>query len=247
MTSSSRDFSSLLGITWVSGKLEQPYDSYGGQLRIRTQNIVWKCRLVWLSVLWVWPCAPQAPLPSTARTAAVEVRAVNGFGDPLAGPRVNSFVDSKGRDWVAIFRGGARARGVPFGTYRISLSADASYRDANFEAEINASDVVITEGLEWGGVENIRPIGMLSGRLEGFPAGLHEWRCHADGLYQRVRFESPVRRDSNVFDFGEVPPGIYVLVCVADRKLTVLRTVQISANSAPITVEYKPGVDHELP
>jgi hypothetical protein len=215
-------------------------------LFIRTQ-IVAKCRLVCLSVLWVWPCAPQGKLPSTVTTAAVEVRAVDGFGDPLAGTRVDSFVDSKGRDWAAFFRGGSQARGVPFGKYHISVSADASYRDATFEAEITASDVVITEGLEWGGVENIRPVGMLSGRLEGFPAGLREWRCHADGLYHRVRFESPVRRDSNVFDFGEVPPGLYVLACVADRKFTVLRTVRISASSAPITVEYKPGVDHELP
>ena len=83
--------------------------------------------------------------------------------------------------------------------------------------------------------------------MDGFPATFREWRCHADGLYQRVRFESAGGSEGGAFDFGEVPPGIYVLTCVADRKFAVLRTVRISASAAPITVEYEPEVDHDLP
>ena len=66
-----------------------------------------------LSMLWVLPCFSQAPSASGTRTAAVEVRAVDSFGRPLAGTKVDSFVDTGGRELAGLFSGGAHARGVP--------------------------------------------------------------------------------------------------------------------------------------
>jgi hypothetical protein len=106
--------------------------------------------------------------------------------------------------------------------------------------------VPITAGLEWYGVENTRTTGRLRGGLTGFPSTLGEWWCKASGLYLKGQYEATVKPDKLSFDFGEVPPGLYTLACVADNKFVVLRTVRIAADAVPITVKYRPG-DESVP
>jgi hypothetical protein len=160
---------------------------------------------------------------------------------------LDSFVDQDGRDRVGLFHGGPKAAGVPFGKYRVALHADISYLPTTFDVEVAASDVLITPGLEWGGVENIRITGRLRGNLVGFPSTSQSWWCKASGLYLRSQYESRVLPETLVFDFGDVAPGFYSLACLADDKLVVFRIVRINAGSTPITVEYRRGGEDRLP
>lgn len=185
--------------------------------------------------------------PEHFRTAKITITAVDGFGTPLPNATVSVFIDEAGHDRVDLFHGGPTASGVPFGKYRITVHGDAalSYGDSTFEVDVAALDVLITAGLEWYGIENDRITGMLRGTLDGFPARWRDWWCKASGLYSRVEYESAVNSNDLRFDFGEVPPGIYVVACVANKKLVALRTVRIAADAAPFTIYYKPSEDGE--
>jgi hypothetical protein len=139
---------------------------------------------------------------------------------------------------------------VPFGRYRITIHSiavpplDPVYHPSTFDADIDARDVVITVGLEWGGLEG-RITGELRGRLAGFPPAWSDWWCKASGLYSRLEYESAVTPADLRFNFGKVPPGIYVLECVANKKFVALRAVRIAADAEPFTIDYKPNEDGE--
>jgi|SRR5580704_7683835 hypothetical protein len=178
--------------------------------------------------------------------ATVIVRAVDGFGNRLSDTAIDSFVDHNGLDRVALFHGGAKADAVPLGNYRVTVRADVSFRKSTFDVEIAAPSVTITAGLEWYGIENARITGRLRGRLAGFPSSLGQWWCKASGLYLKAQYEAAATRDSSNFDFGEVPPGLYTLACVADGKFVVLRTVRVAADVMPLTVDYRPGEESGL-
>jgi hypothetical protein len=183
--------------------------------------------------------------PEHVDTAKVIVIAVDDFGSPLSDVKVESFVDEEGHDRVALFHGGPAASGVPLGQYRITLHADVGFRDATFAVDVAAPDVLIRAGLEWYGVENTRITGMLRGKLAGFPSAWSDWWCKASGLYSRLQYESAVSPADLSFDFGEVPPGVWVVACVANHKFVALRTVRIAADAAPFTIDYRPGEDGE--
>ena len=105
--------------------------------------------------------------------------------------------------------------------------------------------MLITAGFEWYGVENIRVTARLSGKLTGFPGSWRHWWCKASGLYSRLDYESAVDQDNLRFDFGEVPPGIYLLACVANQKFVAVRTIRVAADTAPFTIDYKSDEDGE--
>ena len=181
-------------------------------------------------------------LPEPIRTARITVTAVNALGSAVSGIKVDSFVDEKGREQVALFHG-PRASNMPFGLYRITVESEITppgYYPATFDVDVNARDVLITAALEWGGLEG-RVTGPLRGRLAGFPPEWSHWWCKASGLYLRQEYESSVTAADLHFDFGEVPPGIYLLACVAEKKYIVVRTISINGGSKPFTVDYKPG------
>jgi hypothetical protein len=183
--------------------------------------------------------------PAQVSTAKLTVTAVDGFGSPLGDVKVDSLVDEKGQDRVALFHDGPTASGVPFGQYRITVHADAGYRHSTFEVDVGAQNVLITTGLEWYGVENSRIAGRLRGKLARFPGSWGNWWCKASGLYSRLEYESAVDVDDLRFDFGEVPPGIYLLACVANQRFIAVRTIRIAADAAPFTIDYKPNEDGE--
>jgi hypothetical protein len=179
-----------------------------------------------------------------ANTAKVTVSGVSVVGTPVSNTTVDAFIDEEGHDRVALFHRGPTATGVPFGKYRIAVHAD-DFRPSTFYVEVAATEVLITAGLEWYGVENIRVTARLSGKLAGFPGSWGEWWCKASGLYSRLEYESAVDLHELRFDFGEVPPGAYLLACVANQKFIALRTVRIAADTEPFTIDYKPGEDGE--
>lgn len=176
--------------------------------------------------------------------AKITVAAVNAVGTPVSNTKVDAFVDEEGHDRVALFHSGPTAIGVPFGKYRITVHAD-DFRPSTFYVEVSARNVLITAGLEWYGVENIRITGPLSGKLAGFPGSWGDWWCRASGLYSRLEYESAVNSDDLRFDFGEVPPGIYLLACVANRKFIAVRTIRIAADAGPLKIDYKANEDGE--
>jgi hypothetical protein len=61
------------------------------------------------------------------------------------------------------------------------------------------------------------------------------------GLYSRHQFESEVSQTERAFDFGGVAPGLYILTCVAGKKVVALEVLRISAGTAPFAINYKPG------
>ena len=182
--------------------------------------------------------------PKPGNTATVTVRAVNAVGSGVSNPKVDAFVDEEGKSRVDLFRGRPTARGVPFGRYRITVRAD-DFRPSTFYVEVNDSDVLVTAGLDWYGVENIPVTARLSGKLTGFPASLRDWWCKASGLYAHLEFESAVNPITLHFDFGEVPPGTYLVACVANQKFVAVRTIRVAADTEPFSIDYKPEVDGE--
>ena len=86
---------------------------------------------------------------------------------------------------------------------------------------------------------------MLRGKLTGFPSAWSDWWCKASGLYSRLEYESAVNSADLSFDFGQVPPGVWVVACVADRKFIAVRTVRIAADAEPFTIDYKSNEDGE--
>ena len=148
---------------------------------------------------------------------------------------------------MALFHNGRRASNVPFGRYRLTVPGDAklSYGDSTFEVDVAAATVLITAALEWYGIENDRITGLLRGRLAGFPGSWSDWWCKASGLYSRLEYESAVTPADLRFDFGQVPPGVYVVSCVANQRFIALRTVSIAADAAPFTIDYNPNNDGE--
>jgi hypothetical protein len=179
-----------------------------------------------------------------ANMAKVTVSGVSVVGTPVANAIVDAFVDEEGHDRVALFHRGPTATRVPFGKYRIAIHA-VDFRPSTFYVDVNASDVLITAGLDWYGVENIPVTVRLSGKLAGFPGSWGDWWCKASGLYLRLQYESAVNPESLRFDFGEVPPGIYTLSCVANQKFVAVRTIRIAADTEPFKIVYKPGEDGE--
>lgn len=198
-----------------------------------------------LMALIVIPSTPQ-DRTDQLRKSTVAVSATDGFGTLLPKVTVDSFVDEYGDDQVDLFRNGTTASGVPFGHYRIALHSDSGYRATTFEVEVLSLKVLITAGLEWYGVENTKITGQLRGKLTAFPPTWHDWWCKASGLYSRFEFESAVTSSDWSFDFGEVPPGIYILACVAEKKFIAVRTVRIAADAAPLTIRYKSHEDGEF-
>jgi hypothetical protein len=178
------------------------------------------------------------------KTAKVTVSAVSVVGTPVSNTIVDAFVDEEGHDRLALFHRGSTATGVPFGKYRIAVHAD-DFRPSTFYVEIASSEVLITAGLEWYGVENIRVTAKPSGKLAGFPGSWGDWWCKASGLYSRLEYESTVNPDNLRFDFGEVPPGVYLLACQANRRFIVVRTIRIAADTSPFTIDYKSNQDGE--
>jgi len=174
-------------------------------------------------------------------TASVRVTAVTAFGMELENLHVDAFVDQAGRNRVALFRGGSTASSVPFGMYRVTVHA-SDYRKSTFVQDVDAPEVLITAGLEWPGLENDRITGAPRGQLAGFPTFTYWW-CKASGLYSKLGYESEATPADLRFNFGEVPPGIYVLACVADQKFVVLRIVTISADAMPFTIQFMPDSD----
>ena len=180
-----------------------------------------------------------------AGKANVTVTAVDdASGSALSGAKVDSFVDEQGRDRLSLFHNGLTASGVPFGLYRITVHADDRW-ESTLLVEIAEPNVMITAGLEWPGVENARITGRLRGRLDGFPPAWSDWWCKASGLYTRLDYESAATSPGLRFDFGHVPPGVYVVTCVANRKLFAVRTVRVTGSAAPFTLEYRPNEDRE--
>jgi|SRR5579862_2757331 len=201
--------------------------------------------------------------PAPRGTANVTVTAVDGFGSPAHGNFwVDSFINERGRDRAALFRKGQvgqpetsleslaklapspTASGVPFGKYRITVRS-SDYWNSTFLVEVDAPNVLITVGLEWPGVENGRITGRLQGKLAGFPPAWSDWWCKALGLYSRLDYESAVTSSDLHFDFNDVPPGVYVVTCVANRKFIAVRTVRVAADAVPFTIDYKPNEDRE--
>ncbi len=171
--------------------------------------------------------------------------AVSVFGTPLSNTVVDAFVDEEGKDRVALFHSGLIASGVPLGKYRITVHAESAYIGSTFEVDVAAPDVLITAGLEWAGVENIKVTARLRGKLKGFPSELGDLWCRAFGLYSRLEYESAVAPEDLAFDFGDVPPGVYVVACVADQKFVAVRAIRIAADAAPFTIDYKAAEDGE--
>ncbi len=169
--------------------------------------------------------------------AEVVVTAVDGFGTPLTNTTVDSFVDENGHDWVKLFPRD-RGAGIPFGKYRISVQANGGYEEATFDIEVNLPHVAITACLEGIGlIDNVRPSGRLSGQVVGIPVGLHIDSCKASGVYSRIQYESPVS-PTHEFDFGRIPPGMYILSCVGDKRVRLIRTVPVDAGTKPLRVEF---------
>jgi hypothetical protein len=187
-------------------------------------------------VIWL-VCFLAAGLSAEPKTAEVVVTAVDGFGTRLTNTTVDSFVDEHGHDWVKMFPRD-RGAGIPFGKYRISVQANGDFQEAAFDIEVNSPHVMVTACLEYIGIENTRPIGLFSGQLAGVPVDLHFDWCKASGLYSRMQYESPVSPTLE-FDFGGIPPGMYILSCVGDKRVTLIRTVSVDAGSKPLRVEFQ--------
>jgi hypothetical protein len=65
------------------------------------------------------------------------------------------------------------------------------------------------------------------------------------GPYSRLEYESAVNPEELSFDFGEVPPGVYILACVANHEFIALRKIRIAAGAEPFTIDYKSNEDGE--
>jgi hypothetical protein len=191
-----------------------------------------------IGVIWL-VCFLGGGLRAEPKTAEVVVTAVDGFGTPLANTTVDSFVDENGHDWVKLFPGD-RGGGIPFGRYRISVQANGGYEEATFDIEVNSPHVIVTACLEWIGLfDNVRPAGRLRGQFIGIPVGSHLDSCKASGVFSRMQYESPVS-PTREFDFGGIPPGMYILSCVGDKRVTLTRTVSVDAGTKPLRVEFLP-------
>jgi hypothetical protein len=183
----------------------------------------------------------NAPAKDTRR-AKVVVVAVDGFGNRLTNTTVDSFIDENGHDWVALFPRD-RATDVPFGKYRISVQANGGYDEATLDVEINSPEVLITAALEWWGVENVKPAGWLRGKVTSYSGNPGDGWCKASGLYSRMQYESTLPSRNLTFDFGWIPAGIYNLTCVTGKKIIVLRTVQVSGGTVPLTIAVRSKED----
>jgi hypothetical protein len=185
----------------------------------------------------------QSPHRDTG-TARITVVAVDSIGHPLSNTDVYSFVDERGKDRVSLFHHDSAA-GLPYGKYRISVQANGGFRESTFDLIVSAPAVRVTVALEWYGVENVLVTGRFQGRIAGeVPPSAVLW-CKASGLYTRDQFETEVSQTERAFDFGDVPPGLYILTCVADKKVVALEVLRISASTAPFVINYKPSQELE--
>lgn len=183
-------------------------------------------------------------IPRDTERAKIKVVAVDLGGHPLSNTDVYAFVDEMGIDRVGLFRHD-HAAGVPYGKYRISVQANGGFRESTFDIIVSAPDVRVTAALEWYGVENVLATGRFRGRIAGdVPRSTVLW-CKASGLYSRDEFESEVSQNERAFDFGDVPAGLYILTCVADKKVTALEVLSISGSTAPFVISYKPSQELE--
>jgi hypothetical protein len=184
--------------------------------------------------------------PVDTRSAKVTVIAVDILGHPLSNTDVYSFLDEEGREKVGLFHRD-RATAVPYGKYRISVQANGGFRESTFDITVSAPEVRVTAPLAWYGVDNTVTTGRFRGKIVGqVPKQSAPW-CKASGLYSRDHFESVVSQTERAFDFGDVPAGLYVLTCVAERKVVALEVVRIAADAEPITINYSPIRDLDDP
>ena len=174
----------------------------------------------------------QTP-PAGRGFAEVTVVAVDGFGSMLPNPIIEKCIDDRSHDRAALFHSGKGL--IPPGRYRIPVHADGDFKPATFEVEVNAPRTLITASLEWYGVENLGVSGEFHGTLKGATIQSGDW-CKASGLYSRKQYESRLDPSDDSFDFGSVPPGIYILTCTTKGRIVVLRSVRINASTLPFSL-----------
>lgn len=180
------------------------------------------------------------------RSAKVTVIAVDILGHPLSNTDVYSFLDENGKEKVGLFHRD-EATGVPYGKYRISVQANGGFRESTFDVTVSAPEVRVTAQLAWYGIDNAVTTGRFRGKIVGrAPRPSTPW-CKASGLYSRDQFESVVSQTESTFDFGDVPSGLYILTCVADREVVALEIVRIAAGARPLTINYSPIQDLDGP
>ncbi len=175
-------------------------------------------------------------LPRPSRAATVLVRPVLLNGDLLPHSAwMDNFIDGAGRNWHDHFDlNTGIGTAIPYGTYRFEASY-STLPSSGGMVDIHQDEVLLVVGF---GAEPIEGTDLrieVRGTIEG-PTGTNsESWCKIMSVYGYDQYQSLLR--SGAFNFGEVTPGEYVLVCVSGPKL--LFTTQIRVHGGAKMFHFK--------
>jgi hypothetical protein len=184
------------------------------------------------SILFAASLAGQA---DSGQTAEVSVVVTIGGSFTIKNFAIRSFLDSGGQDLAPRFAEG-RARGVPLGTYRLTVvDPEDGLEEGIFDVDVNSPRTLIIVELDWQGVENHRDRYLFRGALKGRKLTSAD-SCRASGMYQRRIYDSTVDVTGR-FDFGPVRPGTYMLACTVGGRPVALGTFVVNASTNDLVVE----------
>ncbi len=155
------------------------------------------------------------------------------------------------KEGVTTFSAGARRFDVrpgctdqiPFGLYTLTTITSGTALDVR-TLFVDRPKIYLTIGLRLGLVGGVEGGGVpVKGRLlskDRFAFGV--W-LRLTNIFTGQSFETVLRQD-RTFDFGGVPPGPFVLVCVSGPKVLVVRRLDVSpaVENVGIELELQPDV-----
>jgi hypothetical protein len=158
---------------------------------------------------------PKRGPEDESKSAAVEIRAFV--------VRTFTSLDS-GRDFANFFHGDA-AENVPYGDYRIEVSAVAHYSERRFVG-VYQKKVIVIVGLEFGHEVFATPLD-LHGRVNDLPASaIKASFVKLVGLYSSTSWESAITPDGS-FEMSGMGWGKYLLLVVGENGVLASRIITI--------------------
>jgi len=186
----------------------------------------------WLSALLI--CAGQVALaipcpPPFQLKADVEVRVLDGFGDPdKEGCQLISFVDANGKDWIGEFQG-SRASGIPGGEYQVAVSRMKGIAIKESVCIQDEASLVVMRG---GPVSDTYKLDFRNGRLVGDRSDYSSLRVRLIELSGKKVFDYPVTRTGEfTIRYSRGSPGMYVLVVLDGSQVITTNILAMSVTA----------------
>jgi hypothetical protein len=187
--------------------------------------------------------APQAAsqtqnYPATAR---VEVVSFDFAGDVLYDARIESFVDSKGKDYALEFRKGV-VTGIPFGTYRVRVY-NLGFEQVERTARVYQPLTTVFIGLPVGDIADYGPFDPGPATLTGRVTDKHNPKSgivfiKLTALFSDYSTESAIDANEE-FEFTAVPSGPALLLVVSQDGVLAARLVKVFGDHSQQRVQIE--------